>query len=215
MFQRDYMMRMIQQMTEAVAQVMGMRKRKEHQEALKLIDDLLDRKLRLKSSLVYALSDEDLVRLLTTNGVADAVSLQAIARLLQEAGDIHMEQGEEMLGHARRIKSLSLHVRLSLMGAEPAIADSDEEVERLLRQLAAYELPVPLKRLLAAWHEQRGQYDQAENWLHEWLEETADDDAAEQAAAFYRRLLQLPDERLTAGGLPRHEVESGLADILA
>jgi len=225
MFQRDYMMRMIQQMTEALAQVMGMRQRKEHQEALKLIDDLLDRKLRLKSSLVHALSEEDMIRLLTTNGVADTVSLQAIARLLKEEGDILTEQGEETVGHARRVKSLTLNLRLALMGAEPAIADPDEEAEHLVRLLAAYELPVGVKRLLAFWHEERGRYDQAENWLHEWLEDVEGapeqytdgvvEEAVEQAAAFYRRLLALPDDRLTAGGLPRHEVESGLADILA
>ena len=211
MFQRDYMMRMIQQMTEAMAQVMGMRQRKEHQEALRLIDDLLDRKLRLKPNLVYALSEEDLIRLLTTSGVADIVSLQAIARLLKEAGDIHMAEGDEATGYARWIKSLNLNLRLSLLDAEPVIADPDEEAEQLLRSLAAYELPPGTKRQLAAWHEQRRRYDQAENWLHEWLEDGGG--TAEEAAAFYLRLLKLSDERLETGGLPRHEVESGLAGI--
>ncbi len=212
MFQRDYMMRMIQQMTEAIAAVIGLRQRKEHQEALEAIDELLDRKLRLKASLVHALSEEDLIAMLTTNGVADTVSLEAIARLLREAGDIHDEKREELEALARWMKALSLNLRLSLIGAEPVIADPDEEAALLLDRLAAYELPARAKQLLMSWHEQRGRFDQAENWLHELLEDG--DMRQEEAAAFYNRLLLASDDKLAAGGLPRAEVESGLADLL-
>ncbi len=212
MFQRDYMMRMIQQMTEAIAAVIGLRQRKEHQEALEAIDELLDRKLRLKASLVHALSEEDLIAMLTTSGVPDTVSLEAIARLLREAGDIHDERGEESAALARWIKALGLNLRLSSIGADPVIADPDEEAALLLDKLAAYELPGRMKRLLVSWHERNGRFDQAENWLHELLEDgEAEHD---EAAAFYNRLLLASDDELAAGGLPRQEVESGLADLL-
>jgi tetratricopeptide (TPR) repeat protein len=212
LFQRDYMMRMIQQMTEAIAAVIGLRQRKEHQEALEAIDELLDRKLRLKASLVHALSEEDLIAMLTTNGVADTVSLQAIARLLREAGDIHDERGEESAALARWTKALGLNLHLSLIGAEPVIADPDKEAAALLGRLAAFELSSRVKRLLVSWHEQHGRFDQAENWLHELLEDG--DAQQDEAAAFYNRLLLASDEQLAAGGLPRAEVESGLADLL-
>jgi tetratricopeptide (TPR) repeat protein len=212
LFQRDYMMRMIQQMTEAIAAVIGLRQRKEHQEALEAIDELLDRKLRLKASLVHALSEEDLIAMLTTNGVVDTVSLEAIARLLREAGDIYEERGDEPAALSRWIKALGLNLRLSLMGAEPVIADPDIEAEQLLDRLAAFELFSRVKRLLVSWHEQHGRFDQAENWLHELLEDG--EEQPETAAAFYNRLLLESDGKLAAGGLPRAEVESGLADLL-
>ncbi|HUC92817.1 MAG TPA: DUF6483 family protein [Paenibacillus sp.] len=211
MFQRDYMMRMIEQVTEAVGRVMGLRQRKEHVEALKAIGDLYDRGLRLQSRLVHTLSDEDLVKLLTTNGVADTVSLQAIALMLREEGGIHEDRGAEAESCACRIKSLALHIRLTALDAEESLSDPEKEAEALLDKLRDYELSPSLKLLIAQWRERQGRYDEAENWLHERLEDGSA--AVEEAAAFYERLLQLPDDRLSAGGLPRAEVEQGLAEI--
>ena len=69
MFQRDYFMRMIEQMTEVLGQVLKLRREQKQVDALQLIDELLDQRFRLSSKLIRSLSDEDLMKVMTTNGI--------------------------------------------------------------------------------------------------------------------------------------------------
>ncbi|WP_028609372.1 DUF6483 family protein [Paenibacillus harenae] len=208
MFQRDYFMRMIEQMTEAVGQIMNLRRQRKHEEALLYIDDLLEKRFRLSSKLVRSLSDEDLMKMMTTNGVAETGQLEAIAVLTAQEARLYDDLRRVDESYAAGLKALQLFVRLSLLGAEPAIMDPREQIGKLLKKLSPYELPVPTKRLLIEWHEAEGQYDLAENIMHELLEDRELN--PEEAEEVYRRMLLQSDERLRAGGLPREEVEQAL-----
>jgi len=211
MFQRDYFMRMIGQMTQALGQVMGMRDRKEHLQALAIVDELLDREFRLNSRLVDTLTDQELVGMLTTAGVIDHGSLQAIARLLREKGEIYAERGETEASYAAHLKALHLFLRGGLVDPEPATAEPALEIARLQELLDAYELPEETKRLLMAWQEQEGRFDLAENLLHELLEDGLL--THPEAERFYDRLLDVPEERLERGGLSLSEVREAREDL--
>ncbi len=211
MFQRDYFMRMIAQMTEAIGQVMKLRKEHKQEEALFVIDELLDKEFRLSSKLIRSLSDEDLVKVMSTNGETDTDHLLAIALLLKQEALLLAELGKETESFSGYVKALRLFLRLSLMGAEPTFAAPNAEIRDLLATLQPYELPVPAKRLLMAWHEAEGRYDELENVMFEMVEDMALSSA--EAAAIYERLLLLSDESLAAGGLPREEIRQGLADL--
>lgn len=213
MFQRDYFMRMIEQMTEAVGQILNLRRERKHEEALLVIDDLLDKRFRLSSKLIRSLSDEDLMKVMTTNGMLETDHLQAIAILMKQEAELQDELGREDEGFAAYIKSLHLFLRLSIVRAEPTIVEPREQVGELLEQLRPYELPTQTKRLLMEWYEAEGRYDLAENVMHELLEDNAL--WAAEAADIYRRMLLQTDERLVAGGLPREEIEQGLAALFA
>ncbi|CAM4021221.1 DUF6483 family protein [Paenibacillus alkaliterrae] len=212
MFQRDYFMRMVEQMTEAIGQIMNLRRERKQEEALLVIDDLLDKRFRLSSKLIRSLSDEDLMKVMTTNGVLETDHMQAIALLMKQEALISGELGREDESFSANVKALQLFVRLSLAGAEPTIAEPREQIAELLEELRPYELPVPTKRLLIEWHIAEGRYDRAENVMHELLEDNAL--WTEEAAAIYRRMLLESDERLLAGGLPRDEVEQGLSALM-
>lgn len=211
MFQRDYLVRMINQMTEALGQVMGLRKQMKQEEALLVIEELLDKHFRLSSKLIRSLSDEDLMKMMTTNGLVDTEQLQAIAILMKQEALLHGELGRETEFFTLCVRSLRLFVRLSLMKAEPTIVKPDEQIDELLALLRAYELPVPAKRLLMAWHEEEGRYDQVENMMFELLEANALSKA--DAAGIYGRMLSRGDEELDAGGLPRAEIIDGLEEL--
>lgn len=213
MFQRDYFMRMIAQMTEAIGQIMKLRKEHKQEEALFVIDELLDKEFRLSAKLIRSLSDDDLIKVMTTNGQPDTDHLLAIAILLKQEALLLAELGKETDSFAGYVKALRLFLRLSLMEAEPTFAVPNDEIRDLLAALQPYELPVPAKRLLMEWHEAEGRYDELENVMHELLEDMAL--SAAEAAATYGRLLLLEDERLAAGGLPRDEIEQGLAEMSA
>lgn len=212
MFQRDYFMRMIEQLTEAVGQIMNLRQGRKHEEALLFIDELLDKRFRLSSKLIRSLSDEDLMKVMTTNGILESDHLQAIAVLMKEEAELYSELGRKDESFFTYVKSLHLFLRLSLADAEPTIAEPRDQIKVLLERLSPYELPVPAKRLLMEWHEAEGHYDLAENVMYELLEDNAL--KLSEAEDIYRRMLLQHNERLEAGGLPREEIEQGLKALL-
>ncbi|MBH5320016.1 hypothetical protein I6N90_19630 [Paenibacillus sp. GSMTC-2017] len=211
MFQRDYFMRMIEEMTQVLAQVLGLRQERKIEEALLVIDELLDKHFRLSSNLIRSLSDDDLIKVMSTNGVVETDHLQAIAVLIKQEALLHGDIGREKECYDSYVRSLRLFVRLSLLNAEPTIVEPREQIAELLELLSPFELPIPTKRLLMEWYETEGKYDQTENVMHELLE--ANVLTAADAIGTYQRLLSQSDELLTAGGLPREEVEQALADI--
>ncbi|CAH1210821.1 hypothetical protein PAECIP111893_03292 [Paenibacillus plantiphilus] len=207
MFQRDYFMRMIQQMTEVVGQMMALRQEKKQEEALLAIDELLSRQFRLNGKLLRSLSDEDIIRMMTVRGVVETTNLHAIALLMKEEAQLLEELDETDQSYLVRVKALHLFIRLALLEAEPLLRTPSEEAGELAAKLGEYELPQATKALLLLWHEAEGRYDQAENVLDELLMDGLM--APEQADEFYGRLLLLTDEKLFAGGLPRDEVIEG------
>ena len=125
-------------------------------QALRFIDDWLERHLRLRLDLADRLSADDLAQLHTTAGVPDAGAIIAVARLLREAAAVADAGGDEELAYRRRLKALELNLRVSAEKPDDAALDPDEEAEALLAELAAWELPPSLTLGLAHWCERRG-----------------------------------------------------------
>lgn len=211
MFQRDYLMRMITQMSAAIGQIMGLRQQREHKKALESIDELLDRYFRMNSRLLESLSAEDIIHLMTRSGIIDYAALQAIGLLLREKAAICEEEGVETQAAALRARALQLFLRCSLDRSGTMAADPDVEAQALERQLALYKLPESLGLLLLRWHETNGRLDKAENVLHELLEDGVLE--APEAQRFYRRLERLDDGQLENGGLSRDEIREAAEQL--
>ncbi|RAP75316.1 DUF6483 family protein [Paenibacillus montanisoli] len=212
MFQRDYFMSMIEQMGQVLGQVMGLKQQRKQEEALLVIDELLDRQFRMNGKLIRQLSDADIVRLMTTNGVVETANLHAIALLIKEEAKLLAELGRPEQGFPLQLKAFHLFMRLAILDAPALLRTPSEEAAELDAELGIYELPRDTKLLTREWHEADGRYDEAENVLHELLEDGAL--SGGEAVDFYRRLLLLPDEALAAGGLPRDEVNDGLERMM-
>lgn len=204
-------MRMIQQMTEAIGQIMQLRKEHKQEEGLLLLDELLEKHFHLSRKLISSLSDEDLVKVVSRNGMIDAEQLQAIALLLKQEALLQNDLGRERESYGSAVRSLRLFLRLSIMKAEPIAGEINGQIEELCSLLKPYELPLSAKRLLLEWHEAEGRYDQVENIMYELIEDSVM--PAADAAVIYRRLLELDDMQLEAGGLPREEALQGLKEL--
>ncbi|HLI50386.1 MAG TPA: DUF6483 family protein, partial [Thermomicrobiaceae bacterium] len=137
----------------------------------------------------------------------------ALAFILQGIGSIHEAAGDSDQAITMYLKALQAHLTAAVEAgvSSPQVADAIDGLVELLRD---YELPVPMKQLLWQWTENEGIYDEAENWLFELIESEPHSQALNsQGIAFYKRLLDHSDEELERGGLPRDEVESGLAEM--
>ncbi|MEF2969275.1 DUF6483 family protein [Paenibacillus sp. M1] len=208
MLRKDYLVRMIEEMTEILGKVFDLKQRRKWTEALWELDELYKRQFRLNSALLGSLSAKDTVELFRTGGQVEADKLQSLARLLREEGELFTESGERDEGILRQMKALHLFLAAAQYGADRNVWKLDEEIGQLLTRLKGYRLPADTERLLLAYEESEGRYDRAEDALYRLLRLGAAD--KEEGVNFYRRLLTLTQERLERGGLPEEEVREGM-----
>lgn len=207
MFRRDYIVRMIEDMTAMVAKVLTLKQDKKTTEALWEVDELLMRHFRLNSRLLNSLSVEDIIDMFRLGAVLEADKLQGVARLLKEEGGIYTAKGERDEALFRAMRSLHLFLYADLHGADRELLNMTGEIHELLKEVEPYRLPVKTERLLLAYHESMGSYAKAEDSLYRLWEQG--EPVAEEGREFYERLLQASPERLAEGGLPLEEVEQG------
>lgn len=212
MFQRDYILRLVEEMTRVIAKIYGLKNQeRKTAEALWEIDDLLTRRFRLNARLLRSLSSEDVVRLFQNGDRTDADMLQNTARLLEEEGRLHIGSNNGGEGQAALAKALHLYLAASLNGADPGLWGLSRRLDELQEELRAVPLPVETERLLMSYSERAGRYAEAENRLYRLLERGGLE--PRDGLLFYHRLLQVPREELADGGLPLEEIYEGIGEL--
>ena len=216
--QKDYILRMIQQLSRVLIQILHLREIKDYEGALTYIDDVFKQALGFSSDLINSVPDETLLAMLTSFDVLDVEKCFLVARLLKAEGDIYVDQGNSDTSYYRY--SRSLYLFFAILFSDNSINDPDifVEIEGLLDKLEDYELPVGIKSQLFQYYERTGRYSRAEDVLFELLE--VDDEEPElesnlvkQGIAFYERLLRKKDTELVAGNFSWEEAREGLAQL--
>jgi tetratricopeptide (TPR) repeat protein len=210
---QDYVMRMIQQFSGFLIRVLRLRKEGKTEEALALLSDGYGTLVGLPSSLVHALSEDDLIALLRAQGRLDPERCLGLAELLKEEGHTYddVERYEESFPRYRK----ALRLYLEVIGEDEELAETRiPGLDDVIAQLAGLDLPVETSERLVAFLEEAGRFDEAENILAQRLEAAPDDRATVDASIrFYRRLLGKSDAELIVGGLTRDEVADGLERV--
>jgi tetratricopeptide (TPR) repeat protein len=163
----------------------------------------------LESGLLRRLSSADLRVLLGgAGGTPDVEKCLQCAELLSAEHELRTNLGEDDSAQARKALELYLYV----LEAEPEFAPHYSGRLRTLTRSLGYAAPPPVQAQLIDAYLHAGRFDEAENWLYRLL--NAEPEVARaRAEAFYRELLTRGDAALAAGGLPRAEVEEGLANV--
>ncbi len=174
--------------------------------ALATLHEAQRRIVGLDHDLLRRIGSADLLALLGGAGAPDTEKCLHCAELLAAEYELRADSGEA--DAAQGHKALELY--LSALTTEPGLAPHyGERLQTLTRSLGDA-APLASQELVAAYLH-AGRFDEAENWLYRLL--NAEPEAARvRAEAFYRELLTLDDGVLEAGGLPRAEVEEGLAN---
>jgi hypothetical protein len=207
-FKNDYIMRLIEQLGVALAQIAFHKGRDEYDEAEELVSRTAQKLLGFDIGLLRQLSDEGIVRLLRRPDAADVSGYLAAAELCREQGEIDERRGSADAGYDAYHKALSLFLEAHEGAPEGWTDDYADKVAFLLDRLREYPLPPTVNRKLFRYFERQGDYGQAENVLFR-LAEAGDPEAGAAGAAFYARLRGKPDADLEQGGLPRAEMEEG------
>jgi len=219
MMEKDYILRLVQQFSRVLMQILHLREIKDYAGALTYIDDVFRQLLGLSSDLINSVPDVTLLAMLTSFDVLDTEKCLLVAHLLKAEGDIYVDQGDLDTSYYRYLKSLHLFLTILLL-SDSDITDPDIflEVEGLLNKLEEYEFPVKIKSQLFRYYERVGQYSKAEDMLFEVIEADGDEseaqaDIVEQGIAFYKRLLKKKDMELAAGNFSREEAREGIAQM--
>ncbi len=218
MYRRDYIMRQIEFMVEVMQQLSGLAAEKRHQAARTVIDESLEELFGLNGTLVTRLFGREPLSQLTFGEEADLsqAKLIAAAALLQEAGDIQMEQGAEDESFPSYASALELLLTALLNHDGAPLPEYAPDVAELTAVLDPFHLPDHLNQLRLRYYHKAGQYDEAENVLFEMLEESPEDEAIiKMGITFYQLILKESDAQLEARNLPRDEAEASLAELQA
>jgi hypothetical protein len=208
-------MRMIEQFSLTLGQVLFQRRNQHFNEALELIAQSMKQLLGLNSKLVRALSVKDLLALLSTQGHLDAGKGLLLSDMLKAESDILLESGEKEDSSSGYLKSLELLLEINkLSDSKELKLDLMERVEELLPMVWPQYMTQQVTGLLLNYFTETEQLAKAEDALFFML----DDDPGnpfwiEQGLQMFAQWNELPQEELVKGGLSQKEIQQSL-DIL-
>lgn len=212
MLTEDYLIRMINQAVAALATIAGLKKAGQHQEALQAIDQAVEQLLGLRAELVKQMDEQSLLAALTPGSKLDTRRLSLIADLFTEQGEIYAAMGKVIESKDSFQRALNFYLEVALGENVEAAQELPEKIGFLVGKLVIADLPVDTRYALFVFHDQRGEYAQAEEALDELLKQANLKEAIlPEAFSFYRNLLEQPESVLRAGGMNRPHVQARLA----
>lgn len=212
--QQDWLLRLIQQLSTFVAGLKNLRSNKQWTEVHQQISEGIGRFAGLNASLVHAISDDDLIHLLSTRGGVDLDKWWALAELMREEGLALEEQGDAVGADRALTKALRLYLEVIAEAEEIPHFLNVTDLEDVIERTKDRDLSRATRLALVDYFVSTGRFDEAEN-VTQWALEGPDLQAPEDARRFYETLLGKDDALLETGGLSRDEVEMALAGLLS
>lgn len=214
MFNKDYIMRMIEQLVRGIALIMGLKGENRIEESAEVLTDTLRKFYGLNDQSVDNLPWRDLMAVASLGGLPDGEKCALLAQLIKEKADIDGLKGDSEL--AVRLYFKALNIYTSALSTDNYLCTTEHvgKIDEMVGLVSQYALPAETLQLLFRHYELIGQYGKAEDKLYE-LMKTGEEKlyVLEQGRAFYQRLLVKQDIELVNGNLPRNEVEDGLKGI--
>ncbi len=212
MIRRDYLMRMVQELTQALARILFLKKAQDYPQALQEIERVLSRFWNLTPDQIQNFSLEEWIAQCRQEEGPMGDKLIALADLFREASELSRIEGNP-IGSCRSA-GLSLGLYLEAIATPGTIISLAflEKIDDLAGQTGDSRLPGAVLKRLLSYYETRGLLAKAEDVLFEWLD-TGDPEAHTGGLDFYDRLAARSDNELEQGGLPRGEVAEGREEL--
>ena len=215
MFQRDYILRLVEQLAKTLGAVLTLKKARRFDEAELAVSEAAKNLVGLDVKTLLALPVDQIVSLFSPSGSLDAGKCIVVAEILYEYGEIKSLRGEEDLAYHARIRALSLLLEVSGRESLERIPDAQRylrQIESLTGALSDYPPVLAVQQRLVFHHERQGDFADAEDVLFE-LVDAGHEDIIAAGIELYQRLLAKSDAELEQGQLPREEVEDGLSQL--
>lgn len=220
MFQKDYLMRMIEQLTLVLAKVMGLKASKEHEEIHRILNEALLDFTGLSEATIAKLGYKDLIRLMGGMGEINTEKCLILAELLKQKADASVGSENSIISYNLYLKSLNIYLE-TLLSAQDSFLHRNlnmDTVHELVDYFKQFTLPQETLILLFHYYESTQEYGKAEDILLQLLDQNHGNDIGgvyNQGIAFYERLQEKNPEELAQGNLPLDEVREGMEKIRA
>ena len=160
--QQDWLLRMIGQLSSFVAGLKRLRENKQWEEVHVQIGEGIGRFAGLNASLVHAISEDDLIQLLSTRGGIDLDRWWALAELLREEGLALDEQGDAAGADRALSKSLRLYLEVLAEAEEVPSYLNVTDLEDVIGRTMDRDLARSTRLALVEYLVTTGRYDTAE-----------------------------------------------------
>jgi len=156
LFNKDYIMRMIEMLVQGIAKIMRLKQEKKYEECGAVLTDTLRQFYGLNDRSVENLPWTDLMAVANLGGLPDAEKCALLAQLIREKAEL-----EELNG--RKDVSVSLYFKALCIYASAVLADNDfnipvhrENIDGIAAIAGKYALPADALRLLVQYYELTG-----------------------------------------------------------
>ena len=216
----DYLIGWIKRYIRWLAEITGFVQTADYEAAARRADLALRELLNLGADSVLSLTEGEILARLTMDAPPPVVQDKCllVAALLYHLGETAAGKGNPDLARDCWLKSLQVLLGTQLHRGHGDWPEHVPKLAVLLDRLRDRALPVRTEAALIIYHEQRGEFDQAENALFRLLdsvEPEALSGAVELGRGFYQRLAVLSDDALRAGNLSLAEIRTGLQELEA
>lgn len=218
MFQKDFVLRLIEQLAKVVTEVLGLKKKQKYEQALSIIDQSFQQFLGFNSKLINSFSYQELIEMMRLNQALCAAKCIVLAELLKEEADVYSLQGNFEKSSRRYNKSLNIFFWALKDNAKLDSKKYFLKVEAIVECLRQDQLEAETGYNLFKYYERVGRFGKAEDLIFDFLEKEKGFSQAQivdLGLAFYQRLLKKKDDQLIKGNLPRDEVKQGQAELKA
>lgn len=214
MFQKDYIMRMIEQFTKVIAVIFGLKSEAEFEEKQQVLDEALHDFTGLSEFALESLSYKDLINLVSGFKEAKPEKCFILAELLKAKADVFSSLGDREKSFNLYLKSFNIYVDVMLSYHNSRLEPNYTTIDQTIEEIKPFRLPGETLKLLYRYYERIKKYDKAEDILFELLDLCSyNKDLLSEGIAFYKRLIEKTPEELEFGNLPMDEVLEGLKKL--
>ena len=215
-YSQDYIKRMIEQFGEFLLALKQLLTENRQEQAREQLDLAYRELLGMDAQFIREAPDDYLILAGGLSQVGNMDKSAVLGDLLTADGDWHALRGDYEVAQTCYLKATNVLIEALLRQPFGTSKEYVEKIEALVERLAHFEVPYETRERLFRYHERMGKYADAEDDLYHLLAEAPNDELLIEAGiAFYERLLRLKDHELLIGGLPRDEVQAGLAELEA
>ena len=214
MLKQDYINRLIEQMAQVFARLVGRARTDQPCEVRKDLDETLMELTGLDFQVLEALPLASVLGVFGAHSEPDPARTLAVAECSFIRAELADREGRSDQAERARVLAATLYLETFLYLRSEHTSAAQERMDKVLNVLGNRELPFETELRLFRFRAREGRMAEAEDSLFAMLEARRDDRGlVEEGRAFYHRLLELSDDELERGNLPRDEVIEGLAEL--
>jgi len=205
MFQKDYIIKMIEQLAMAVAAILGSKSKTKIEECHQMVNEALYDLTGLSEETSLKLYYKDIMRLISGGNELNTEKCLALAEMLKLKAEVSKDDSARSFN--LYLQSFNIFVELTL-GQKLQVFN--QSLNEIIEVIKCYEVPRESHQLLFRYYEFAGQYGRAEDVLFKMIIINNKDEMVNEGFAFYERLKGKTLLELEDGNLPLAEVIEGL-----